>query len=376
MIPGLIDSHMHALGVAESEARGAFRDLRTIAEIQAWVREKAGGRRPRGSGSSLRAVPHADRGAAAAHAGRAGRAAPRHPVVFDAAYAGHGEHGGAARRPASDPTPPSPRRRRDRQGRQGEPTGLLRNVGGPAGPLPRAASRPDSAPARRRSTAATTSRDHERHRARRPDLAGYRAYAQLQCAGRRRVRATVTLRVDSDGTPKARSFIRSLAVQVRRRRRPAARRPAEDLRRRRHPGRHRLHARAVRPAAAALYGVADPSYRGFLTVPADKIRDIVRTGHRLGWQMCAHVTGDAGVDIVLDAFEAAPTRPSIRDRRFTLIHAYFPTPARRPARGRASASLSTPSPPGTTRTATRCCPRSARRLRARSSASRSGCGPA
>jgi predicted amidohydrolase YtcJ len=43
--------------------------------------------------------------------------------------------------------------------------------------------------------------------------------------------------------------------------------------------------------------------------------------------MCAHVTGDAGVDAVLDAFEAADADRPIRDRRFTLIHAYFPTPA-------------------------------------------------
>src|SRR4029079_4466109 len=87
------------------------------------------------------------------------------------------------------------------------------------------------------------------------------------------------------------------------------------------------------PAARALSGVADPSYRGFLTIPADKIRNIMRTGHRLGWQMCAHVTGDAGVDDVLDALERADPDRSIRDRRFTLIHAYFPTPevARRAA---------------------------------------------
>ena len=64
------------------------------------------------------------------------------------------------------------------------------------------------------------------------------------------------------------------------------------------------------PAAASLYGVSDPSYRGFLTIPADKIRNIMRTGHRLGWQMCSHVTGDAGVDAVLDAFEAADAGPA------------------------------------------------------------------
>jgi predicted amidohydrolase YtcJ len=80
------------------------------------------------------------------------------------------------------------------------------------------------------------------------------------------------------------------------------------------------------PEAASLYGIADAGYRGYLTLPPEKIRNIVRTGHRLGWQMTAHVTGDAGVDAVLDAFEAADADRSIRARRFTLIHAYFPTP--------------------------------------------------
>jgi predicted amidohydrolase YtcJ len=53
---------------------------------------------------------------------------------------------------------------------------------------------------------------------------------------------------------------------------------------------------------------------------------MIRTGHRLGWQMCSHVTGDAGVDLVLDAVEAANGDRPITDRRYTLIHAYFPNP--------------------------------------------------
>jgi predicted amidohydrolase YtcJ len=49
--------------------------------------------------------------------------------------------------------------------------------------------------------------------------------------------------------------------------------------------------------------------------------------------MSAHVTGDAGVDVVLDAFEAAQRAHPRPDARQTLIHAYFPTPqvARRAA---------------------------------------------
>src|SRR3981081_4387133 len=41
VIPGLIDSHVHAAAVAESEGRGAVRSLRTIAETQGWIREKS-----------------------------------------------------------------------------------------------------------------------------------------------------------------------------------------------------------------------------------------------------------------------------------------------------------------------------------------------
>jgi predicted amidohydrolase YtcJ len=39
--------------------------------------------------------------------------------------------------------------------------------------------------------------------------------------------------------------------------------------------------------------------------------------------MCSHVTGDAGVDMVLDAVAAADKDSPIKERRYTLIHAYF-----------------------------------------------------
>jgi len=74
----------------------------------------------------------------------------------------------------------------------------------------------------------------------------------------------------------------------------------------------------------ALYGITDPAYRGALQNTPEQIRNVIRTGHRLGWQMSSHVTGDAGVDVVLDAVEAANADSPIKDRRYTLIHAYFP----------------------------------------------------
>jgi predicted amidohydrolase YtcJ len=46
-------------------------------------------------------------------------------------------------------------------------------------------------------------------------------------------------------------------------------------------------------------------------------------GNRLGWQLSSHVTGDRGVDIVLDAIEAANKEKSMLDKRYSIIHAYF-----------------------------------------------------
>jgi predicted amidohydrolase YtcJ len=86
--------------------------------------------------------------------------------------------------------------------------------------------------------------------------------------------------------------------------------------------------------ARALYGVDDPAYRGFLSLTREQIASAIAIGHRHGWQMVAHVTGDAGVDAVLDAIEAAQATPATntaepknlmmsKDRRHTLLHAYF-----------------------------------------------------
>ena len=97
---------------------------------------------------------------------------------------------------------------------QGVPTGLLRNVGGLLDRY-RAAGRPEQ-------LLAALEEVHRHYNAvgitsvieRAADLAGYRAYAQLHEQGRQRVRATVTLRVDSDGSVEGtEAFIRSLALR-------------------------------------------------------------------------------------------------------------------------------------------------------------------
>jgi predicted amidohydrolase YtcJ len=80
------------------------------------------------------------------------------------------------------------------------------------------------------------------------------------------------------------------------------------------------------PKRIEFYRLADPAYRGEQYYSVEEMRTIFGTGHRLGWQMSCHVTGDEGTLRVLEALgQVAAEQPEIRKRRFTLIHSYFPS---------------------------------------------------
>ncbi|MBI3865571.1 MAG: amidohydrolase family protein [Planctomycetia bacterium] len=82
------------------------------------------------------------------------------------------------------------------------------------------------------------------------------------------------------------------------------------------------------PRRIAFYRLTDPAYRGELYYPVEQMQEVFATAHRLGWQMSCHVTGDDGTARVLDALEAAAAAaPDVAKRRFTLIHSYFPDAA-------------------------------------------------
>ena len=63
-----------------------------------------------------------------------------------------------------------------------------------------------------------------------------------------------------------------------------------------------------------LYAIDNPDDRGFLTLTPAQIAAAIGIIHRRGWQMVAHVTGDAGVDVVLDGIEAAQKQTPGRGR--------------------------------------------------------------
>ncbi|MCC5976848.1 MAG: amidohydrolase [Salinarimonas sp.] len=63
-----------------------------------------------------------------------------------------------------------------------------------------------------------------------------------------------------------------------------------------------------------------PEDTGLLCLPAEQLTRMVNDAHRAGWQMAIHAIGDAAIDQVLDAYEAALTAMPDPQRRHRIEH--------------------------------------------------------
>lgn len=64
----------------------------------------------------------------------------------------------------------------------------------------------------------------------------------------------------------------------------------------------------------------DPAYRGYPSIPAERLARLVTRIHATGRQMAIHGNGDASIDDILDAMEAAQAERPDPDPRLILIH--------------------------------------------------------
>jgi predicted amidohydrolase YtcJ len=65
----------------------------------------------------------------------------------------------------------------------------------------------------------------------------------------------------------------------------------------------------------------DPGFRGYPRIARDELIRQVGRFDRAGWQVAVHANGDAAIDDVLDAFEAAARENPREDARHVVIHA-------------------------------------------------------
>ncbi|MDZ4685829.1 MAG: neutral/alkaline non-lysosomal ceramidase N-terminal domain-containing protein, partial [Planctomycetaceae bacterium] len=330
VIPGLIESHVHATGAARGEALQPFVQLHSIAEIQEWVRQKVRGSAPQ----SWIQLPRVDatriRERRIPTSAELTFAAPDNPAVFTWQYANRQvQILNQAAMQAAGIT-------RDRVappggkiilGPDGEPTGVTENCGALLTKFLAGRGVPEE---KYLASLATLLRRYNELgitsiTERSPRADNFATFNQLRADGRLPVRVTVTVGINTDGSVEAtETAIRAMPFKT----------GDGDDWVRYGPIKFSVDGGALYGTAFmrepygerafAIYGISDPAYRGDLRVSAEKIKNIIRTGHRLGWQMSSHVTGDAGVDAVLDAVEAANADSPIAPRRYNLIHAYWP----------------------------------------------------
>ncbi len=72
-----------------------------------------------------------------------------------------------------------------------------------------------------------------------------------------------------------------------------------------------------------LYGFPDPSYRGTLNFTREQLVNVMTAAMEKGWKFTAHVTGEAGVDTLLAAYQDVNAVKPVRGGRHSVIHGNF-----------------------------------------------------
>lgn len=324
VVPGLIESHVHPLGVIREEHDQPYAELTTVAAIQDWVRRRAA-QLP--AGAWVR-VPRNDitRIAERRHPTPAelDAATTTHPVIFTAARKSVLNtkgfealaitrdttefHGGHIVRDSS-----------------GSPILIV----GADPYLTEAIAAPKL---NREQILEMLPKVFQKYNEvgitsiaeRRTDINGFHSFQDVEKHGRLTVRCTVAIYLPEKTPEKIRAFVAKIGategegddwVKV------GSFKIAND-------GGIHWGTTALRepygPKRIAFYRLTDPEYRGDLFNTPEQLRAIFETANQIGWRVSVHATGDAAVDAVLDAMEAADRQQSIRDKRFALVHAYFP----------------------------------------------------
>jgi predicted amidohydrolase YtcJ len=73
------------------------------------------------------------------------------------------------------------------------------------------------------------------------------------------------------------------------------------------------------------YQITEDGYRGLLYIKPEQLKMVVEEAAKRKWQVTAHTAGEAAMDNLLDAYELVNRDIPIKDRRFCITHANFPS---------------------------------------------------
>lgn len=327
VLPGLIETHCHAIGVGQGELEQTYVELSSIGEIQDWIRQEARRlpagewiRVPRNEITRLMERRHPTRAEldAACNTHPVDYVSVRKHVFNSRGWEMIGEAEGKPTIPGGEII----------LGEDGRPWMVFGGDGHLQKFWPRRQFTPQE------TQDALTRVLHRYNEVgitsifeRASDRKGFDTFVALRESDRLTVRATLTFRSQLRTAADVERFVQELGLK------PAQ---GDDWVRAGplkitvdggiHWGNTYL-SEPYGPTRLKFYHLLNEQYQGDLMCTVEQMQEVFAAGHRLGWQMCCHVTGDGGTERVLDALEAVNADLPLADRRFNLIHAYFPRPS-------------------------------------------------
>lgn len=335
LLPGLYDSHVHPLGASSSEKDHPIPAFRSLGDVLAYVKERVKVQ-PKGSWIVVRyAFPtRLDEGRFPTRA-ELDLVAPDHPVLHQGGPAGVVNSKALAVSGVTRETPDPPAGRIVKDPTTGEPTGMMRNSYSVLKGLPKDAYSGDASEEsalvqalfRRYNTRGLTSvADRSANDAALKIYRGLRDRNELTV----RINATRVLSppfgdreaiaaklnalagYNTTGEPNGPSGVGDHWVRV------------GPLKVFLDGGMLNGTAYMREPwGVGPAYQITEPEYKGLLFVEPEVLGAIAEECARRGWQMTAHCAGEAGMDVLLTAYERADRSVGVRGRRWLITHANF-----------------------------------------------------
>ena len=327
VMPGLMDSHTHPTGAAFSEATGELPVLRSVDEVLKHIRERAAAT-PAGTWIVIRyAFPTRLDEARFPTKAELDEAAPKHPVLYHAGPAGVANTAALAASGVTKDTKDPSAGKIVRDPTTGEATGMLRNAYGVLKGVPSENERLSEAQklaALKKLFALYNQHGITSIADRNAGSESVNLYRSLKKADELTVRVNVARSFDPNGPREsvAKRFD-SLGEAT----------GAGDDFIRIGPIKIFLDGGMLNGTAymrepwpkGPTYQVTEDDYRGLLFIKPEQLQIVVEEAAKRKWQVTAHTAGEGGMDTLLDAYEFVNRITSIKNLRFCITHANFPS---------------------------------------------------
>jgi hypothetical protein len=333
VLPGLYDSHVHPIGVVTTELADPPPIVRSLKEAFAHIKKQTG-KLPKGEWIILRfAFPTRLDEARFPTRAELDEAAPDHPVLFHAGPAGMVNSKALAVSRITKDTPSPATGMIVKDPKTGEPTGLLRNAYSALRGVPRESDRVEPKALREgikklfrlyNEQGLTSIAD------RNGSKAGLDLYRDLARTGELTLRVNVARSFNPHGTRE--QTVQRLVELAGKDSRDGPSGAGDDQVRI-GPIKMFLDGGMLNGTAymrqpwppGPTYQITEKNYRGLLFIKPDQLNMVVEEAARRKWQVTAHCAGEAGMDVLLDAYEHTHRLVPIKNLRFCITHANFPS---------------------------------------------------